>query len=129
MNKSFNVFLVDDDEIFSVIAKVTLSKLYENVQFTCLPNGEAALKKICSCKPSDMPAILFLDINMPVMGGWDFLEALEQVKSATFPICMTSSSVDPKDIQMAKENSRVIEFMEKPLDRIKTKALIDTVLA
>lgn len=129
MSKPLNIFLVDDDKIFSVIANITLNKLYEGLNFTCLANGEHALEKIKECADKDMPTILFLDINMPIMGGWDFLEALEKIEQKRFPIYMTSSSIDPKDIQKASEHPLITGFIEKPFDRVEMKALIDSLIA
>lgn len=128
MNTGLNVYLVDDDYIFSVIAKVTLCKLYGNVNFVWLPNGEDALQAIAECKEQDLPTILFLDINMPVMGGWDFLTAIKQDEKHFFPICITSSSIDPKDRKMAEENPRVIDFIEKPFSNQVIKNLIDPLI-
>jgi response regulator RpfG family c-di-GMP phosphodiesterase len=128
MSKRFNIFLVDDDHIFSVIAKVTLNKLYEDIHFIWLSNGEEAIHEISSCADADLPTLLFLDINMPIMGGWDFLDALEKIEQRYFPICMTSSSIDPKDTQRANDDPRIIDFIEKPFNRIRVKALLDRIL-
>jgi len=61
---------------------------------------------------------LFLDINMPLMSGWEFLESLKEkkieMKNNVF-IYMLSSSVNPNDVKKAKLNPNVVDFLEKPL--------------
>ncbi len=64
--------------------------------------------------------VLFLDINMTTMSGWEFLakfEAMEERIKKQFEIYILSSSVDPRDYQKAKENPLIIDFIEKPLGK------------
>jgi response regulator RpfG family c-di-GMP phosphodiesterase len=128
MDKRIKVYLVDDDPVFSVIAKVTLSKLYENLDFNCFANGEEALNSLMTCPEEQFPNLLFLDINMPIMDGWEFLSSLDQMVPQAFPICMTSSSIDPEDKKRAIANPRIVDFIEKPFDRKRVSALIDTLM-
>lgn len=125
MSKKINIYLVDDDPIFSIIAKVMLDKMYDGIHFVCLGNGEDALRAIDVCPEADRPTILFLDINMPIMDGWDFLLALDKTISYSFPICMMSSSIDPEDRRLANENPRIIDFIEKPFDKERMMGLIN----
>lgn len=63
---------------------------------------------------------LFLDINMPTITGWEFLEKFQEFTDSVknqFNIYMLSSSIDPSDIQRAKLNPLVIDFIEKPLSK------------
>lgn len=128
MRKNINIYLVDDDRIFSVIAEVTLSKIFGDINFYYLTNGMAALESIEACPIEHHPTILFLDINMPVLDGWGFLAALEKLQKPQFPICMTSSSIDPKDRQLANDHPRVIDFVEKPFDKIEIEKLINPLI-
>lgn len=61
------------------------------------------------------PEIILLDINMPVMNGWEFLDALSQEATATFRLYVVSSSVNPEDIRRAESYPIVSGFISKPL--------------
>ena len=63
-------------------------------------------------------SVLFLDINMPFMTGWELMEQIEKADSVVrnnLLIYIFSSSVNPSDITKAKENINIIDFIEKPL--------------
>ena len=66
------------------------------------------------------PSVLFLDINMPTLTGWDFLGLYanfsEEIKNQ-ISIYLVSSSINPRDLNKAKENKYVKGFISKPLDR------------
>ena len=67
-----------------------------------------------------MPSVLLLDINMPKWSGWDFLDKFEKLDAHIknqIKVYMLSSSVDPKDIEKAKTNSNVVDYIVKPLNR------------
>jgi two-component system, chemotaxis family, chemotaxis protein CheY len=114
------VALVDDDSIFQFTATrlIETGKLARSVLH--FENGGDALdylKKNSSDKDK-LPDFLFLDINMPMIDGWMFLEDFEKVKSTLikhFPIYMVSSSIDPRDLTRAKEFSDVKDFVVKPI--------------
>lgn len=122
------VYLIDDDRIFSVIAQVLLRKIYPNIIVECFCCGEDALQQLLSCGGELRPDILFLDINMPMMDGWEFLEKLQQIEQVVTPVCLTSSSIDPQDQMKASAHPRVIGFMEKPFQEASVKDLIEAVI-
>jgi CheY-like chemotaxis protein len=69
-------------------------------------------------KPDALPDVILLDINMPIMDGWDFLEWFKEFKEnlvKAIPIFMVSSSIDWRDIEKAKSYEEVIDYMSKPL--------------
>ncbi|TVZ40251.1 response regulator receiver domain-containing protein [Alteromonadaceae bacterium 2753L.S.0a.02] len=121
---TLRVYLVDDDSIFAVITEVTLKKLYPNVELLHFLNGEEALAHIDGTE-NTIPSLLFLDINMPLMNGWEFLDELARGNVPAFPICMVSSSIDPEDRRKAESNPRIIDFIEKPFEKTKLIELIE----
>lgn len=86
--------------------------------------GVDYIKKIQSSEASQV--ILFLDINMPVMSGWDVLKELENLEAPTkdkVKVFMLSSSVYNEDKEKAYSHSLVVEYIEKPLNIEKFVAL------
>lgn len=121
MAKFTNVLLVEDDPITIMVCEriIKMTSFAEKVT-SCL-NGKIALDYLLSLREKGtLPEIIFLDINMPVMNGWDFLIELNKVKSdfEVFPdIYLLSSTVDPEDYIKAKNFSLVKHFISKPLSK------------
>ncbi len=126
MPDTTNIFLIDDDEVLQMIFKAKIGKVYPKANIVSLLSGEDALEHINSCSKEDLPTILFLDVNMSGMNGWDFIAELKRNETPCFPIYMTSASVDPKDNDMAKQEPRVAGFLEKPLKPERVRALIES---
>ena len=115
--------IVDDDPQNNSLSKMALRKAFGEVEVIDFVTPEEALAFINTefvDSVSDGKAVLFLDINMPTMDGWEFLEALntfgESVKEK-LNVYMLSSSVDPEDLERANANPYIIAFLEKPLSR------------
>lgn len=109
------IFLVDDDPINNLINKRLLGKVGISNKIIEFLEGEEALVQI-EALPSENQILIFLDINMPVLNGWEFIEKYNEV----FPnrqdrIVILSSSIDYQDRQKAKEYQIVSGFLEKPL--------------
>ncbi|CAD5251414.1 MULTISPECIES: two-component system response regulator [unclassified Imperialibacter] len=114
------IFIIDDDDIFLVIATANLRQICGDVEIITASNGEEALKIISDTQPG----VVLLDINMPVMNGWEFLEALTQLQQTNpYHIFITTSSVDPNDKKKASDHPLVRGYLEKPLNPDKIKAL------
>jgi len=113
--------IVDDDEIFLMLARASLKSIYPQAEYFTANNGEEALQLL----EKQTPSLLFLDINMPVMNGWEFLAALEKSKNDIgFPIYITTSSVAPEDKKKAKDSQLVKGFIEKPISLEKIKSVV-----
>jgi CheY-like chemotaxis protein len=112
--------VIDDDEIFLMLATFTLKNSFPDAKYFTAKNGEEALQQLDKLTPT----LLFLDLNMPVMNGWEFLDQLKKIKDTiAFPIYITTSSVDPEDKQKAESHSFVKGFIEKPLSLEKLESL------
>lgn len=109
------VFLVDDDPINNLINRRLLGKTGISSQIEEFLGGEDALEKIKELEPGKS-LLIFLDINMPVLNGWEFLNRyLEIFPDRNDKIVILSSSIDFQDRQKADEYRVVSGFLEKPL--------------
>lgn len=121
MAKFSDVLLVEDDPITIMVCDRIIKMTSFAERVTSCENGKIAIDYLTSLKEhQSAPEIIFLDINMPVMNGWDFLEEFEKVKTEflTLPrIYLLSSTVDPEDYRKAKSFTLVNDFISKPLSR------------
>lgn len=113
------IILIDDDDINNIITKVSLTRYLEINKIIAFTNPHEGLEYIKS-KSGDGNYMLFLDINMPGMNGWDFLthfEALRQEQKNRFKIYLLSTSLDNGDIEKSKSNRYVVDYLIKPLSK------------
>ncbi|RIW13133.1 response regulator [Algoriphagus lacus] len=109
------IFLVDDDPINNLINRRLLGKTGISNRILEFLGGEDAFEKISELGP-DETLLILLDINMPVMNGWEFLNKyIELFPNRKDKIVILSSSIDFQDRQRANEYSIVSGFLEKPL--------------
>ncbi|EON75809.1 Two-component response regulator [Lunatimonas lonarensis] len=118
------IVLIDDDPINNLINRRLINKLQLSPRIEEFLEAEQALVFLKTV-PSVQHLLILVDINMPVMNGWDFLKeyaghCLERNDS----VVMLSSSIDFQDRQRAKEFPAVSGFIEKPLTFEKLKPLI-----
>jgi two-component system chemotaxis response regulator CheY len=112
--------VVDDDDIFMIIARKMMGYCAPQWNMMEFTNGEEMLGYIQknAQEPANLPDIMLLDINMPVMDGWMFLQEYEGIKdklSKPIRIYLASSSIDTKDTERAKENPNLVDYIIKPL--------------
>jgi two-component system, chemotaxis family, chemotaxis protein CheY len=122
MPESPIIAIVDDDKIFQLTASKTIMATQVTDRVLQFENGESALNFIKEnlSDPSRLPDYLFLDINMPYVDGWMFLEDYASLKprmAKAMTIYMVSSSIDPRDIARAKNNDHVSDYVVKPVTR------------
>lgn len=115
MGSPNKILLVDDDPIFLTLAELAIKKERDSIEIFKAMNGEEAINFL----KSQSVDIIFLDLNMPVMNGWEFLDALPQVNNKGNHIFVLTSSIDPSDQRKADENPFVTSMLEKPLDKEK----------
>jgi CheY-like chemotaxis protein len=123
---SKKVAIVDDDDIFQFTTKIKFEKLGLVEDVMIFNDGEEAIQFIQSGDKDDMPEILLLDINMPIVDGWDFLELFEKVpkeKQQMMEILMLSSSINPDDVKRAEANAYVVDYITKPISDADVKKI------
>ena len=115
-----NVLLIDDNHIDNLInRKILDNAMYaENIIVIDSPQEAFDFLRQSLATGENIPEIIFLDLRMPVMNGFEFLKSLlelPELKPNLFKIFVLSSSLDPKDINRIKENHLVSRFIGKPL--------------
>ncbi|MDN3202548.1 response regulator [Algoriphagus sediminis] len=121
-----NILLVDDDPINNLINQRLISKVELGEMTHEFLAGMSALEFLQKLDPSEKSLIL-LDINMPVMNGWEFLDNyLDRFSNRNDIILILSSSIDFLDRIKAQEYSIVSGFLEKPLTIEKLTEHIDS---
>ena len=110
--------LVDDDPGIRFLHEVILEESGFSDNLTILKNAEEALEYFSGEKESSQFYILFLDINLKKMNGWELLKELNnhRINKQIF-VVMVTSSLDDADYEKAKTTSQIISFVEKPLTK------------
>jgi CheY-like chemotaxis protein len=126
-SKPVSILLVDDDEINNFISIKLIKKALDNTSITACLNGRFAIEELAELQkrdPSLLPDFILLDINMPIMNGWEFLDEYKRLNLDPLgksKIYIISSSVFSNDINKARSYPLVKNFISKPLsvDKIK----------
>lgn len=132
MNQTKTLTLIDDDEIFVFLTKKAIEKTKLIDQIKVFDNGLDAIIFLKENKDNVeiLPEVIFLDLNMPVMDGWQFLEEYILLhptigKKITVYIC--SSSISPDDIKRAKAINQVADYIIKPITKEKLIEIIKSI--
>lgn len=136
MPKFGSILIVDDDYASNYLTEMILQDLQITEHIYLARNGKEALdliKEYCqddrqpTSKPC--PQLIFLDINMPVMDGFEFLEEfekIEHIKKNPIPIFLLTTSTNVRDIEKAK-HYQVSAYIEKPLTEEKIVKIMDAI--
>ena len=112
-----NVLLVDDDKISNFINSKVLSRTGIVKELHTVMNGKEALDHINKSGTKWSPDVIFVDLNMPVMDGFQFIEAfskLDHSKTDKVRIVIVTSSEDPEDMKRARSLG-VKDYLVKPM--------------
>lgn len=114
-----NVLLVDDDFVFTFLNKKIISSLKFVNEIDTAQNGQQAIELLNASAENDrpLPDIILLDLNMPIMDGFGFLDAFKNLRlplKDRIKIIIVTSSMHPEDVQRAKDYG-VTSYLTKPL--------------
>ncbi|MGI4865971.1 MAG: response regulator [Janthinobacterium lividum] len=123
MYKLASVLLIDDDPITNFLHEQLLVSLGVTDHCLIAENGVEALAQLAELGDAPAPALVLLDVHMPVMGGVDFLEAFVQPPSAPPVIIILSTSEHPHD-QSRLATLPVADWITKPLTQEKIQHLL-----
>ncbi len=114
------IWVIDDDPIFTFLTEAQLTDLYSHITVRSDANGQEAYEalKMCIAEEQDLPELILLDINMPVMDGWEFIDQYKALMGdfdQQVFVFMVSSTIDINEIEMAKTHEQIEGFISKPL--------------
>lgn len=134
MERPTHFIVIDDDQINNMLCKYSIKQVNGELVTDTFLEPEKGFEYIVekySSTEGMIPTVLLLDINMPTWSGWEFLDYFEKLEDKIknqIKIYMLSSSVDPKDMEKAKANSNVIDYIVKPLNREIVMKILDASL-
>jgi CheY-like chemotaxis protein len=131
MNKINSIAIIDDDPITTFGLKKLLSFTSEdNISIEDYINGKVAIDNFSekAKKNLPLPEVIFLDINMPIMDGWEFLKAFLRLPTTQkIRINIVTSSIDPYDQTQfefySQTTKHTITFNQKPITRVKIESI------
>jgi len=113
--------IVDDDPTNNIICNIMLEMVLGKVDIKTFESPEKGLSFIKNeYSKSLFPTVLFLDINMPTLTGWQFMEEFEKLGKKVkdkISVYILSSSVDSRDKDKARANKYIKGFISKPLEK------------
>lgn len=117
------IWLIDDDDIYKFATSRSIKSEFSDSSVDTFNDGEEALQHFATLKEGPLesiPDIVLLDINMPIMNGWEFLEKYSEHVGGLVKlprIYMVTSSVNDWDLERASDNELLTGYVSKPLSR------------
>jgi CheY-like chemotaxis protein len=114
------IIIIDDDPVSSKIAEISILRKTPHIKTRIYNNPIEALQNITSEyeeSNTSQEVLLLIDINMPEMSGWEFVESLNEkipFQGDNLKGIILSSSVDPADIEKSKQYPRIVHYLTKP---------------
>lgn len=121
MNANDKICIIDDDEIYIFLMKKSFAAMGVSNEVLSFLNGADALEELIKLKNDheELPSIILLDINMPIMDGWEFLNEfrkLSQDISKKISVYIVSSSIASEDIEKSKTFPEIVDYLTKPVE-------------
>lgn len=115
------ICIIDDDLIYQLILNKIIGKLNIDYQVVSFYNGKDALDTLSVTlkETKNLPEIILLDLKMPIMDGWDFMENIGRIlsyKKNKTAIYIVSSSISYEDQERAKSYPEIKGYFSKPID-------------
>lgn len=127
MNKT--ILIVDDDPIVRMIIQKMIHNMDSSVNCHQCDNGEVALSVLETLRETIDDIVVLLDINMPVLNGWGFLDNLKKINLNSFTkfqLYIVTSSTDESDMLKAQSYPVIKKFYQKPLSKQDIEEILNT---
>ncbi|MCW5514922.1 response regulator [Muriicola sp. Z0-33] len=120
MNKIQSSCIIDDDPIFIYGTKRIMKEVHFCDDVLVYSNGQEAIEGLTAINEQGdvLPSVIFLDLNMPIMNGWEFLELFTKLPNHNIDdvtIYIISSSIDPRDLERVQNYNIVHNYILKPI--------------
>ena len=128
------ILLIDDEEINNYLNRIIIKKAKIDAHVQIALNGLEAIDylrcigKYANIKEYPKPGLILLDINMPRMNGWEFLqeyEKLSEEQKGKIVIAILTSSNNPDDIRRADEVDSLVGYFNKPLNKQRLEDILE----
>ena len=120
MKEQEKICIIDDDEIYIYLMKKSFAAMGIANEVISFYNGSDALEDLIQRKndTEELPGIILLDINMPIMDGWEFLTEFRKVNNnlKQIPIYIISSSIANDDFEKSKTFPEIKDYLSKPVE-------------
>ncbi|MGV3538215.1 MAG: response regulator [Rufibacter sp.] len=124
-------YLIDDDPISLFLTEQLIKLEGIPTEIKSYASGEKALHSLIQTIPQEVPAVIFLDLEMPVLSGWEFLDALvpsfQQLEGRCQVFILTSSLFEA-DAERCKNYLLVAGFLHKPIKKEDIKMVFSQIL-
>ena len=126
------VCLIEDDPAYLFLVKTLIRSAGGEVETIEFHNGRKAIdfmSQHITTQPEALPQVIFLDLNMPVMDGWQFLTEFEKMQpllQKSIPVYILSSSISERDLNRARGNKLVAGFIEKPMEENRFLSIVES---
>lgn len=121
MRRNEKICIIDDDEIYIFLIKKSFEAMEIENEVISYLNGVDALDDLMQMKKNQeqLPALILLDINMPIIDGWEFLFEFRKIQ-AEIPnkvaIYIVSSSIANEDKEKSKTFPEIVSYLSKPIE-------------
>ena len=122
-NGDLEILVVDDDRIITLLHKGILRHNSNNKKIEVFENGGTAMKYLLRNRGSGKNFLVLLDLNMPIMDGWQFLERLQQCSIPNVHVAVVTSSILDEDQKKAFGYQKVVGYQQKPLTKGKFQSI------
>lgn len=124
------ILIIEDAPIFTFLLETAIKSAELDGEIHTFSNGLLAKDYLQEEYNSTETYVIFLDLNMPIMNGWEFLDELNNFASAQNALVfILTSSKDPNDINRLRNNPFVADFISKPINKEIIRSLEEVIVS